>query len=151
MEKSRNRTRPEPNFVPENSAAGGWDNPLWGRTCYMSSGCLIEHSTQSTGKPCTLGKDSTEVRSPQRKLVPDTDGPDKGKPTSLRGIANRAKARKHHRFRDLYRELNADFLKSCWGDLNKKAASGVDGVTAEAYQEHLDANIQNLAERLKTK
>jgi group II intron reverse transcriptase/maturase len=66
-------------------------------------------------------------------------------------IANRAKARKHHRFRDLYRELNADFLKSCWGDLNKKAASGVDGVTAEAYQEHLDANIQNLAERLKTK
>jgi group II intron reverse transcriptase/maturase len=42
-------------------------------------------------------------------------------------------------------------LKECWGDLNKEAASGVDRVTAEAYQENLEANIQNLAERLKKK
>ena len=137
--------------MPEDHETGGWVRPLRANSRYTPPRCLIEHSTQSTGKPCTLGKDSTEVRSPQRKLVPDTDGPDKGKPTSLRGIANRAKARKDHRFRDLYRELNVDFLRSCWGDLNKKAASGVDGVTAAAYQEHLDANIQNLAERLKTK
>ena len=33
------------------------------------------------------GKDLTEVRSPQRKLVPDTVGSGKHKPTSLRGIA----------------------------------------------------------------
>jgi len=32
----------------------------------------------------------TEVRSPQRQLVPDTDGPDEHEPTSLRGIALRA-------------------------------------------------------------
>ena len=37
-----------------------------------------------------MGKDLTEVRSPQRKLVPDTVGSDQGKPTSLRGIAMRA-------------------------------------------------------------
>ena len=42
-------------------------------------------------------------------------------------------------------------LRCCWGALNKDAASGVDGVTAAAYQEHLEANIQNLAERLKAK
>ncbi|MFC1886824.1 group II intron reverse transcriptase/maturase, partial [Thermodesulfobacteriota bacterium] len=37
-----------------------------------------------------------------------------------------------------------------WKDLNKKAASGVDKVTAEAYEENLEANIQALTERLKT-
>jgi len=83
--------------------------------------------------------------------MPDTVGSDQHKPTSLRGIANRAKACKHHRFRDLYRNLNAEFLLSCWGNLNKAAASGVDEVTAQAYQENLEANIQALAERLKMK
>ncbi len=117
----------------------------------MPAGCLIRHSTQSVGEPRTLGKDLTEVRSPQRKLVPDTVGPDKGKPTSLRGIANRARARKHHRFRDLYGLLDAEFLLTCWQDLNKDAASGVDGMTASAYQENLEANVHDLAERLKNK
>gem|GEM_PF-4995064 len=44
--------------------------------------------------------------------MPDTVGSDQHKPTSLRGIANRAKACKYHRFRDLYRNLNAGFGKS---------------------------------------
>ena len=83
--------------------------------------------------------------------MPDTVGSEQHEQTSLRGIANRARACKHHRFRDLYRNLNAGFLLSCWGDLNKAAASGVDEVTAQAYQENLEANIQALAERLKTK
>lgn len=103
------------------------------------------------GKAYHRGKDLTEVRSPQRQLAPDTVGPDQGKPTSLRGIANRAKACKDHRFRDLYRILDAALLRSCWDDLNKDAASGVDGVTAAQYQENLEANIQALAERLKQK
>ncbi len=81
----------------------------------------------------------------------DTVGPENHKPTSLRGIANRAKACKHHRFRDLYRTLNAEFLLHCWGDLNKSAASGVDEMTAEAYEQDLEENIQALVERLKTK
>ncbi len=65
--------------------------------------------------------------------MPDTVGLEKHKPTSLRGIAEKAKADKQHRFRDLYRELNAGFLLTCWRDLNKNAASGVDRVTAEEY------------------
>jgi len=56
-----------------------------------------------------------------------------------------------HRFRDLYRCLNAQFLISCWKDLNKDAASEVDKVTAEAYEENLQANIQTLEKRLKEK
>ena len=34
-----------------------------------------------------MGKDLTGVRSPQRKLMPDTVGSDNHKPTSLWGIA----------------------------------------------------------------
>jgi RNA-directed DNA polymerase len=93
----------------------------------------------------------TEVRSPQRQLVPDTVGSDQHKPTSLRGIANKAKSDKRHRFRDLYGCLDAELLLDCCHDLNKSAASGVDGVTAAAYEEDLQANIQALAERLKSK
>ena len=83
--------------------------------------------------------------------MPDTVGSEQHEPTSLRGIANKAKADKHHRFRDLYRCLNAELLLHCWRDLNKAAASGVDGVSAAAYAENLHANIEALAERLKSK
>jgi RNA-directed DNA polymerase len=71
--------------------------------------------------------------------------------TSLQGIAEKAKADKQHRFQNLYRELNAEFLLSCWPDLNKDAASGVDKVTAKEYAEDLHNNIQKLADRLKGK
>jgi retron-type reverse transcriptase len=83
--------------------------------------------------------------------MPDTVGSEYHESTSLRGIAKRARARKDHRFQDLYRCLDAELLRNCWRDLNKKAASGVDGVTAEAYEQNLDANLQHLVGRLKTK
>lgn len=98
-----------------------------------------------------MGKDVTEVRSPHRKLLPDTVGPDPQEPTSLRGIANKARADKQHRFRDLYRCLDAHLLRVCWEDLNKAAASGVDHIMAEEYAENLQANLEALAQRLKTK
>ncbi|MCG5529075.1 MULTISPECIES: reverse transcriptase domain-containing protein [Halorhodospira] len=93
----------------------------------------------------------TEVRSPQRKLVPDTVGPGDHERTSLWGIAKRVRACKDHRFQDLYRLLDAELLHASWRDLNKKAAAGVDGVAMAVYEEDLDANIGALVERLKTK
>jgi len=98
-----------------------------------------------------MGKDLTEVRSPQRQLAPDSVGLEQGEPTFLWGIANKAKTKKRHRFRDLYRCLNGELIYYAWESLNKGAASGVDNVTAEAYAEDLHANIQRLVERLKTK
>ena len=71
--------------------------------------------------------------------------------TSLRGIAKRAKACGQHRFQNLYRMIDEKLLHECWSDLNKKAASGVDGVTAEQYEVNLAENILDLAQRLKTK
>ena len=101
------------------------------------------------GKAHYTGKDVTEVRRPHRTLLPDTVGPDHQKPTSLQGIANKARVNKQHRFRDLYRCLDAELLLACWQDLNKEAASGVDNVTAEAYGANLHANIEALVQRLK--
>lgn len=83
--------------------------------------------------------------------MPDAVGLDQHEPTSLWGIAKRARACKAHRFQDLYRLLDANLLLDAWGDLNKKAASGVDQVTAQAYERDLMVNIQGLVERLKTK
>jgi group II intron reverse transcriptase/maturase len=93
----------------------------------------------------------TEVRSPHRTLLPATVGSDHQKPTSLQGLAHKAKTNKQHRFRDLYRCLDADLLLDCWGDLNKQAASGVDGLTAQAYAVNLQANITALVQRLQGK
>jgi group II intron reverse transcriptase/maturase len=97
-----------------------------------------------------MGKDMTEVRSPHRTLLPDTVGSDHQQPTSLQGIANKAKTDQQHRFRDLYGCLDADLWLACWRDLNKQAASGVDGLTAQAYEANLQANITALVQRLKT-
>ena len=84
------------------------------------------------GKAHYTGKDVPEVRSPHRQLLPDPVGPEDQKPTFLRGIANKAKADKRHRCRDLYRCLEAERLLACGQDLKKEAASGVDHVTADA-------------------
>ncbi len=148
--KPGNGTVLQPKRMLENQTAGGRGDLLQVESLH-APGVSYQAYYSEVGKAHHMGKDLTEVRSPQRKLVPDTVGLEIHKPTSLWGIAKRAKANKKHRFRDLYRLLNAELLYASWRDLNKNAASGVDGVTAEQYQENLAANLQNLAERLKTK
>ncbi|MBT8406470.1 MAG: group II intron reverse transcriptase/maturase [Deltaproteobacteria bacterium] len=70
-------------------------------------------------------------------------------PTSLQGIAKRAKEQKKHRFQDLYRMLNEEFLLESWRDIRKDAACGVDQVSAEEYEQNLGEHIRDLVERLK--
>lgn len=72
-------------------------------------------------------------------------------PTSLRGIANRARREKAARFRDLYRLLNRDNLRHCFRALRKDAAAGVDRVTYADYAKGLEDNLEDLVERLKGK
>ena len=90
----------------------------------------------------------TEGHRPHRQLAPDTVGPEARKPTSRRGIADQAEVDKQHRFRDLSRGLNVEFLLAGWGDLKTDAASGVEGVTWPASAENLPANVEALVERL---
>ncbi len=80
------------------------DGPLY------TDGVSYQAYYSEAGKACYMGKDLTEVRSPQRKLVPDIVGLGQCEQTSLRGIAIKAKAEGKHRFQDLYRCLNAPFL-----------------------------------------
>ena len=129
----------------------GWEEIRTSDGPLYADGVSYQAYYSAVGKAHYMGKDLTEVRSLQRKLVPDNVGLEQYEPTSLQGIAIKAKVDGKHRFQDLYRCLNAGFLHACWKDLNKDAASGVDKVTAEAYEENLEANIEALAERLKTR
>ena len=71
--------------------------------------------------------------------------------TSLRGIAKKAKQDKKHRFGNLYGMLDKEALYTAWKDINKKAAAGVDKVTAKEFGENLDQNLSELLEELKGK
>jgi RNA-directed DNA polymerase len=70
---------------------------------------------------------------------------------SLQGIAKKAKEQKQHRFQDLYRMLNEEFLLDCWRYIRKDAAYGIDQVSAKEYEQNLEENIRQLVERLKRK
>ena len=71
--------------------------------------------------------------------------------TILTGIANRARLDSRHRFGGIYTLLNKEFLRWSFYHLNRKAVAGVDGVTWEAYEQDLDANLDALVDRLKRK
>lgn len=71
--------------------------------------------------------------------------------TSLRGIAKKATENKDYRFRNLYRLLNVESLREAFYDLKKKAAAGVDKITAEEYAKELESNLGEAVEQLKSK
>jgi RNA-directed DNA polymerase len=71
--------------------------------------------------------------------------------TSLQGIAKKAVSDRKHRFQNLYGMLNETHIAGCWLALNKKAAAGVDGVSALEYGQHLAGNVRDLVKRLKEK
>lgn len=96
-------------------------------------------------------KDLTEVRSSQRKHIPDTAGSDLDVQTSLRGIAKTASLSKQHRFRDLYRLLNLQMLHLAWIGLRKSSAIADEDITVKEYGADLDTNLERLVERLKQK
>ncbi len=71
--------------------------------------------------------------------------------TSLRGIAKKATENKTHRFGNLYKLLNVEALSEAFHDLKKKAAAGVDNITAKEYAEELESNLSKVVEQLKSK
>ena len=72
-------------------------------------------------------------------------------PTSLQGIAEKAQRQKRYRFRNLYGMLNEELLKESWREIKKHAAYGVDQISAQDYEQHLEENIRDLVERLQQK
>ena len=73
------------------------------------------------------------------------------KQTSLQGIANKAAKDKTYRFRNLFGLLTVTYLFWCWDFINRKASAGVDRIDAQAYEENLLPNIQQLVQQVKEK
>jgi len=71
--------------------------------------------------------------------------------TALDDIAFKAHTHPKHRFQNLYGLLNTDRLYQSWGQLNKQAAPGIDGITINHYQQRLSENINRLSHELKQK
>ncbi|WP_373325348.1 group II intron reverse transcriptase/maturase [Sporomusa paucivorans] len=97
-----------------------------------------------------MGKELAGVCSSQRKHNPNMEGRETMQ-TSLRAIAEKAKKLSKYRFQELYSLLNANLLTESWKKLNKKAAPGVDGTTADEYAQNLESNIQTTVDDLKNK
>lgn len=70
--------------------------------------------------------------------------------TRLQRIAEKARREPNFKFTSLLGLLDMDLLRECFSQLNKNAAAGIDGMTKEAYGIELDANLQNLVDRLHT-
>ena len=71
--------------------------------------------------------------------------------TALQAIAFKSQTHPKHQFENLYGLLNSDLLIQSWGQINKRSAAGVDGITAIHYRPKLAENIERLTEQLKSK
>src|SRR4051812_25576272 len=71
-----------------------------------------------------------------------------GASSALGRVRARAVVDKGARFSALLHHVDAERLGAAYAGLNPRAASGADGVTWEAYGQHLEANLQGLLGRL---
>jgi RNA-directed DNA polymerase len=71
--------------------------------------------------------------------------------TKLALISERARQESKCQFTSLAHLLDEEFLAECYTRLGRDRASGIDGVTWEAYGEHLAENLSDLVTRLKRK
>ena len=71
--------------------------------------------------------------------------------TSLQAIALKAEMQPGYRFQNLFGMLNEEMLNDSWRFIRKEAASGIDRVSADEYEQNLDENIHQLVEDLKQK
>jgi len=71
--------------------------------------------------------------------------------TKLASITKRAKSDKECRFNTLAYLLNEDFLKSCFEELKRFKAPGIDGVSVSEYEKNIDENLRDLYTRMKAK
>lgn len=69
--------------------------------------------------------------------------------TALNAIAFKAQTHRDHRFQNLYGQLNSDALYRAWAHLNKQSAAGIDGITANEFEQRLPENVHRLHHQLK--
>src|ERR1700679_3051349 len=69
--------------------------------------------------------------------------------TQLAQIVKKAKLDRKVRFTSLAHLLTPEFLKETWGKMNRRAASGVDGKSAEQFGSELDMQVEAICAQLK--
>jgi group II intron reverse transcriptase/maturase len=70
--------------------------------------------------------------------------------TDLGRIRLKAISQPQLQFTSLYHHVtDVDQLRSCFNEIEKDAAAGIDGVDKKQYGEKLESNLEDLAERLK--
>ena len=70
--------------------------------------------------------------------------------TKLQQIAEQAARDPDRVFWTLAPLIDEDFLREAYRHTSKSSAAGIDGVTAQQYAEHLDDNLHDLHERLRS-
>ena len=70
--------------------------------------------------------------------------------TQLQRIAEQAKKYPEMVFTTLAHLMDVDFLREAYQRTRKDSAPGIDGVTAQDYAEHLEENLRDLHERLRS-
>jgi RNA-directed DNA polymerase len=70
--------------------------------------------------------------------------------TKLQQLAEQAHQYPAMAFTTLAHLIDVDLLREAYRRTRKDGAPGIDGVTAQEYAEHLDANLANLHERLRS-
>lgn len=68
--------------------------------------------------------------------------------TKLQRIAIKASKDKRCKFTSLFHLMDKELLLECFSQLRGSAASGVDNITKEKYANNLNANLDDLVERL---
>jgi group II intron reverse transcriptase/maturase len=71
-------------------------------------------------------------------------------PDALDRVRAVAREEKEVRFTALLHHVDLDRLRAAYRALSPRAAAGVDGVTWEAYGQHLEEHLQDLLERVHT-
>lgn len=66
----------------------------------------------------------------------------------LQGVREAARRDRRARFTSLLHHVTIEWLRESFYSLNKRAAPGVDGVTWQEYEEHLDERLTDLHERV---
>ena len=82
--------------------------------------------------------------------MPDTE-PGKELSTKLNRISEIAKQDPKIRFTSLAHLLSEEYLKECYGELNRQAVTGIDRINYAVYGKNLEENIADLVDRLKQK
>jgi RNA-directed DNA polymerase len=70
--------------------------------------------------------------------------------TKLIQLSKVSKDSPKYKFGSLASLLNEEYLRTCYAELPKKKALGIDGVSVEEYGESLEANLNGLVERMKS-